>query len=136
VKKNETPKAKSVNDKLLTLPVALCFYANFIEFCTKQIPALNQHVYPRIPFVHSRYAGSVSTLALVITGRFCDTAVSEILNAPDLVLNPGNPKAGLRFNPQRIADLRSRRKKQVPQTWHLPSEKSSAYAMYTLALLQ
>jgi hypothetical protein len=109
---SKTPLAVHWKRQLLRLPAALRRYAEWLESWAERIPALQEQYSHRSRRGHSPSLGYLSTLAKVMTGRYCDSEVSEVLNAADLVLNPGKPKSGLRFCPQTMADLRARQKKK------------------------
>jgi hypothetical protein len=109
---SKEPIAVYSKGHFLRLPIHLQRYSDWMEAWTGAFPRLYRAHFPRAQRGHSPSVGYVSVLAQVITGRFCDNEVAELLNAADRVLNPDNSDREDGFHPQTLADFRSRRKKK------------------------
>jgi len=113
---SQKPIAIFSKRQFLLLPTTLQRYADWLEAWAEKVPDLHSQHYPPAPRGYSRFAIYMSTLSKLLTGRFCDREVAELLNAADLVLNADDPKSGERFDVQTLVDLRARDKKKVPRT--------------------
>jgi hypothetical protein len=59
---------------------------------------------------------NLSEVVKSLLGAYHDKDVAELLNTADLVLNPGDPKSGERFDAQTLRDSRCRQKYKTPRT--------------------
>jgi hypothetical protein len=112
-----TVRGRVVGTQFSLLPGALRVYAAFVESLTAKLPVMAANQPMLAPPPRSRYSEWVfktSTLVKAVTGRFHDPEVSALLNAADLVVNPGLREP--RFFPQTLVDLRSRQKHKFRQT--------------------
>lgn len=97
------------------LPMFLEGYACWLEEQVKAISALMKHFYRRAPRKHSGFIRFVSDQVKLMTGKFHDREVADLLNAADRALNPGHQGTEDRFDEQTIALLRSRQKRRASQ---------------------
>jgi hypothetical protein len=111
----EGPLADFAKQQFRMLPATLGNYANWLEMRVHSISDLMKHFYRRTPRKHSPFIHEVSAEVKVITGRFRDLEVANLLNAADRVLNPGHQGSEDRFNEATIALLRYRQKRKTPK---------------------
>jgi hypothetical protein len=99
------------------LPVILGNYAHYLEIKVIQTSAKMKRFYSRTPRgMLSPFILDVSKQVKIITGRYHDRLVADLLNAADLVLNPDVAKTGPRFFEQPIVLVRSRQKRKSTQS--------------------
>lgn len=114
---SERPLAIYAKREFPILPTTLRNYANWLAAQVNAVSGLMKLFYLRAPRGRlSLLTLQVSEQVKLITGRVCDPQVAELLNAADLVLNPGDLDSGDRFDEQTIALMRSREKRKTRKT--------------------
>lgn len=114
---SEEPLAIYAKREFPILPTTLRNYANWLAAQVNAVSGLMKNFYLRAPRGRlSLVTLQVSEQVKLITGRVCDPQVAELLNAADLVLNPGDSDSGDRFDEQAIALMRSREKRKTHKT--------------------
>jgi hypothetical protein len=111
----KTPHANFAKTQFARLPACLNLYASWIEMWASKIPSLTGE-HSRRQRGRGDYVYGLSVIIAILTGRFHDEKVSDLLNAADLALNPESQQRAPRFHPQTLADLRSRQKRKRPKT--------------------
>ena len=92
-------------------------YSYWLDERVKCVSTFMKHFYRRVPRgTLSLFTLNVSKEVKLMTGRFHDREVADLLNAADFVLNPDIAKSGPRFDEQSIALMRSRQKRKAPKT--------------------
>ncbi len=113
---SRTVTGRALRAQLPLLPVTLRAHAVFVQSVISKLPLIISNYFgPGMPQRgHSAWILRVSNLVKILTGRFHDAEVSDLLNAADLTLNPNRKEP--RFHPQTLADLRSRGKRHFRRT--------------------
>jgi hypothetical protein len=104
-----------VGHSISMLPVILRYYAAAVNVETEKFSAVMKEFPPRQRESPHPGAFLLSLIVKISSGRFHDREVAELLNAADLVLNPGKQDRDKGFDAQTLADLRSRRKRKPPK---------------------
>lgn len=114
---SEIPLAMYAKREFPILPTTLRNYADWLEATINRTSTFLKSLYLRVPRGRlSLFTLTVSEQVKLITGRYRDRLVADLLNAADLVLHPGTAKSQPRFFEQDIALQRSRQKRKTPKT--------------------
>jgi len=113
---SEIPLAIFAKREFSILPVTLKNYASWLEEQAGSISAYRKYFYLSPSRERSFFIYLVSEQVKLITGRFCDPEVAELLNAADLLLNPDKTHRDKGFDAPTLALLRARWKRKVPKT--------------------
>ena len=109
-----TPIANAAKIHFDRLPGILKTYANWLDVWIDKFPkSMEEHFGPG-RLGHDWALLLLSYLTKMVTGKFQDALLSELLNSADHVLNPEHQ--GPRFQPQTLLDLRYRKKRKTRPT--------------------
>lgn len=101
----ETTDATIVRRRFTELPGLLCLYAASLELLIGRLPTLTAQAYPPPTQGHSDFVFLLSGSVKMVTGRFRDREVAELLNAAALALGEE-----YEFDALTLAQARSRRR--------------------------
>jgi hypothetical protein len=102
----ESPLAKDIKRRIRELPLDLGVYATHIELIVKNLPKINMSGRSLKRKFHEPWTSQLMEMVRVLTTRYCDREVAELLNSAAIALNEE-----FAVEPFALAQARRERKK-------------------------